>query len=96
MAWPCVLAAMAERAPVATIHDGGGGWGRGTTHVRWSTDHEGGASWDEGGLEVAGRRWQLGAPWTAMAVTSSGDGSDRGNGLEGAAQAREGDVALDW
>jgi hypothetical protein len=96
MAWPRVPAAMAERAPMATIHGGGGGWGRGATHMRWPTKHEGGAGWDEGGSEVVGRRRQLGAPWTAMAVTSSGGGSDRGNGSEGASRAGEGDVTLDW
>jgi hypothetical protein len=47
-----VPVAMAERVPVATVHGGGGGWGIGATHVRWSTEHEGGAGWNEGGSEV--------------------------------------------
>jgi hypothetical protein len=55
MAWPHVPMAMAERAPVAIVHGGGGGWGRGTTHAGWPTKHEGRAGWDEGGSEVEGR-----------------------------------------
>jgi alkylation response protein AidB-like acyl-CoA dehydrogenase len=81
----------------AAVHCGGeNGEARSSGGAAWYGERNGVVGSGGGRPEVERRRRRLGALWTAMAVTSSDGGADRGNGSEGAARAGEGDFVLTW